>query len=55
MADEKYSFNLSLDLGEDLAKMFEESSWLRGVVNKGESFMKFDGKRLWNRIHCSVV
>lgn len=39
-----YSFNLSLDLGEDIAKAFGEKSWVKGVVNKGESFMKLDGK-----------
>ena len=42
--DGKYSFNLSLDLGEELAKLFEAETWVKGVVNKGESFMKIDGK-----------
>ena len=42
--DNKYSFNLQMDMGEELAKLMEQSTWVKGVVNKGESFMYLDGK-----------
>ncbi len=44
--DNKYGFNLQTGTKEEIASLFGETSWQKGVINPGESFVYFDGK--WN-------
>lgn len=43
-ADGKYNLNIELGLGEAMALVADSPSYVKGVVNKKESFMNYKGK-----------
>lgn len=41
---DQYSFNMNFSTSEEMAKLIDLDEWVKGVVNKGESFLYMDGK-----------
>lgn len=44
LLEDKYIINIPMSNGETAASLFEQPFWEKGIINKGESFMKYQGK-----------